>query len=101
MVRVARLHPTARPAVQCAETGVAVCLERTHAQFFGQGQSLPLEVCGKRATGGSRRTASSPWRYRAYASLARSCCMPASDSASSARTWASSKRPPASMLNPK
>ena len=30
------LRPTARLAVHCAETAVAVRLERTHAQFFGQ-----------------------------------------------------------------
>ena len=36
----ARLLPLACPGVQCAEAEVTVRLERTHAEFLGQGQSL-------------------------------------------------------------
>ena len=38
----ARLLPLACPGVQRAEAEVAVRLERTHAEFFGQGQGLTV-----------------------------------------------------------
>jgi len=83
--------PTARLEVQCAETAVAVRLERA-LPSIRPGQSLLVVVCGKRAIRRLRRTVSSPWRYRHTprcpvrgACGERQCAL--------ARTCASSRRP--------
>ena len=42
----ARLLPLACPGVQRAEAEVAVRLERTHTECFGEGEGLAVVICG-------------------------------------------------------